>query len=492
MSSPPEIRCRASQMPLPGKTPPAPRRPEAQPHHTTLPTRVLIPSGVLGLGFERDALRRGLARAPHAIVIDGGSTDSGPFYLGAGVSKYSRASTKAEWRALMEARAEAGVPLVIGSAGTCGADAMVDWMVAITDEVAGELGQRVRVATVRSSQSPDAIAAAFDAGRLVALPDAPKIGRGDIESCRHIVALAGAEPFREALATGADIVIAGRATDTAGIAALPLMNGEHPGAAWHGAKVAECGALCSTRPMSGVVLVTVDESGFTVEPQAVGARCTPHSVSAHMLYENADPFVLTEPGGALDVTHARYRPIDDRSVRVTGSEWLPSDRYTVKLEGAGLAGFQTTALVLLRNRRYVENAGRWVERLGRFLADEIPARTGVAARDFALDFRIIGRDAALGVLETRTGDANEVGILCMVTADTQETAHEIAKLANPFLLHFPLTDDEELPTFAFPYSPAETDRGPLYEFRLNHALVLDDPMSAFTLDTLELGGDAPR
>ncbi|MCY4220721.1 MAG: hypothetical protein OXD35_03585, partial [Thiotrichales bacterium] len=108
MSSPPEIRYRASQMPLPGKTPPAPRRPEAQPHHTTLPTRVLIPSGVLGLGFERDALRRGLARAPHAIVIDGGSTDSGPFYLGAGVSKYSHASTKAEWRALMEARAEAG------------------------------------------------------------------------------------------------------------------------------------------------------------------------------------------------------------------------------------------------------------------------------------------------------------------------------------------------------------------------------------------------
>ncbi len=145
-----------------------------------MPTRVLIPSGVLGLGFEREALRRGLARAPHAIVIDGGSTDSGPFYLGAGVSKYSRASTKAEWRALMEARAEAGVPLVIGSAGTCGTDAMVDWMVAITDEVAGEIGQRVRVATIRSSQPPGAMADAFAAGRLVALPDAPGIGRGDI------------------------------------------------------------------------------------------------------------------------------------------------------------------------------------------------------------------------------------------------------------------------------------------------------------------------
>lgn len=457
-----------------------------------MPTRVLIPSGVLGLGFDRDALGRGIAARPDAIAIDGGSTDSGPFYLGSGVSKYSRASTRAEWRILMEARAEAGVPLVIGSSGTCGTDGIVDWMTAITEEVAEELGQRVRVTTVKSSQSPRKVAAAFDAGRTIALPDAPATDRSGIESCGNIVALAGTEPIGEALATGAEIVIAGRATDTAGIAALPLANGEHPGAAWHAAKVAECGALCSTRPMSGVVMVTVDESGFCVEPLASDARCTPHSVSAHMLYENADPFLLTEPGGALDVSRARYRAIDDRSVRVTGSEWIRSDTYSVKLEGAGLAGFQTMLMAVIRNRRYVENAGRWVDRLERFLNAQITDRTGFGNQEFALEFRIIGRDAALGELETRQGDANEIGVLCMVTADAQEKAHDIAKLANPFLLHFPLTDDEELPTFAFPFSPAETDRGPLYEFRLNHALVLDDPMSAFTLDTLELGRRASR
>ena len=190
-----------------------------------MPTRVLIPSGVLGLGFDREALGRGIAARPDAIVIDGGSTDSGPFYLGSGVSKYSRASTRAEWRTLMEVRAEAGVPLVIGSSGTCGTDGMVDWMTAITEEVAEELGQRVRVATVKSSQAPGDVAAAFDAGRTIALADAPQIGRGDIESCENIVALAGTEPIAAALATGADIVIAGRATDTAGIAALPLANG---------------------------------------------------------------------------------------------------------------------------------------------------------------------------------------------------------------------------------------------------------------------------
>ena len=58
--------------------------------------RVLIPSGALGLGYDKTALERGIAAKPDIIAIDGGSTDSGPSYLGRGVSKYSRASTKVE------------------------------------------------------------------------------------------------------------------------------------------------------------------------------------------------------------------------------------------------------------------------------------------------------------------------------------------------------------------------------------------------------------
>jgi len=39
--------------------------------------KVLIPSGALGIGFDRDALANGLAERPDIIAIDGGSTDSG-------------------------------------------------------------------------------------------------------------------------------------------------------------------------------------------------------------------------------------------------------------------------------------------------------------------------------------------------------------------------------------------------------------------------------
>ena len=41
-----------------------------------------------------------------------------------------------------------------------------------------------------------------------------------------------------------------------------------------------------------------------------------------------------------------------------------------------------------------------------------------------------------------------------------------------------------MPTFAFPFSPAEIDRGPVYEFCLNHVMWLDDPMDAFSLEVL--------
>jgi hypothetical protein len=451
-----------------------------------MPTRVLVPTGALGITFDRAALARGIAAKPDIIAVDGGSTDSGPFSLGSGTSKYSRAATKSEWRDLMVARAEAGVPLVVGTSGTCGTDSTVDWMYDITREIAAELGQRIKVARLYSSQPADRVTKALAAGRVQPLSPAPPISAETLATMRNIVALAGAEQVQAALATGADIVIAGRTTDTAIISALPLARGEHAGAAWHGAKVGECGALCTTNPTGGVVLIEFDREGFTVEPLVEGAICTPDSVSAHMLYENSDPFILYEPGGHLDVTAARYAALDGRCVRVTGSRWVPG-RYTVKLEGAALVGYQTSILAVLRDHRYVANAQRWVDELHAYLTDQIAKRMGLGAEAYALEFRLIGMNSALGDMENRQGEPVEVGVLGLITAPTAELAEEIGKLINPYVLHYPLTKDEELPTFAFPYSPAQSERGPFYEFALNHIMELADPMEAFRLEVSEVG-----
>ncbi len=447
--------------------------------------KVLIPCGALGLGYDRAALARGVSEGPDIIAIDGGSTDSGPHYLGTGTSKYSRQSTKAQWRELLEARAQAGVPLVIGTAGTCGADSAVDWLVDITREISREAGMALKIAVLKSGQDVDKIASAYEAGRITPLEAAPEISPDVIKSCTNIVALAGAEQVQAALATGADVVIAGRTTDTAIIAALPLARGCHAGAAWHGAKVGECGAMATTNYSTGTIMAEFDEAGFTITPMAEGVQATPRTVSAHMLYENSDPYVLFEPGGHLDVRGAEYHAVDDRQVQVTGSEWHVSDRYTVKLEGARRAGFQVVSLVTVRDAHYVANIHAWC-------ADIVDKCTAKARRetngDFHIELRVTGGDATLGGLENNERVGSEVGVTGIVTAESEELAMEVAKILNPFLLHHPLTATEEMPTFAFPFSPPEMPRGAIHEFCLNHVMELNDPMEAFRLSVIEVGG----
>ena len=446
--------------------------------------RVLIPSGALGLGWEEAALNRGIANNPDLIAEDGGSTDSGPSYLGRGVSKYARTSTKLEWATLIEAARRAGCPLLVGSAGTCGSDSAVDWLVDITKEVLAEQNATAKIAVLKSGQAGDTISKALAEGDITPLSPAPEIDAALIEACTNIVALAGVEQVQAALDTGADIIIAGRATDTANIAALPIARGVDPGLAWHAAKIGECGALCATNPQSGVLQIDWDGDGFTITPLGEGAQASPHTVSAHMLYENSDPFLLHEPGGTLDVTHAQYAALDDSQVRVTGSVWKPANDYTVKLEGARIAGYQTIVMALVRSKRYVANIETWAADCARVCKERAIKRTDATEDDLSIEIRLIGKNATMGELETRVGDPVEIGAMGIVTAKTQEMAAEIAKLLNPLLLHHPLTREESQPTFAFPFSPAEIDRGPVYEFCLNHVMRLSDPMDAFKLEVI--------
>ncbi len=76
-------------------------------------------------------------------------------------------------------------------------------------------------------------------------------------------------------------------------------------------------------------------------------------------------------------------------------------------------------------------------------------------------------------------------MLFVATAETQEIATQIAKSCNPYFFHFPVVPDKELPSYGFAFSPADIERGQVFEFKLNHVVEVDDPMALTRLKWLE-------
>jgi hypothetical protein len=50
----------------------------------------------------------------------------------------------------------------------------------------------------------------------------------------------------------------------------------------------------------------------------------------------------------------------------------------------------------------------------------------------------------------------------------------------------PLPEMTHLPSYAFPFSPAEIERGPSYEFVLNHAVIVESESELFRTVTTEV------
>lgn len=438
-------------------------------------TRVLVPVGMLGGGFPAESIERGIDAGADAIAVDGGSTDSGPYYLGAAQPKTTDEAVTRDLRLLLRAGGDAGIPVIVGSCGTSGTDAGVDWVAGIVRSIAQQEHLQLRAASIKSELERDVLREYLRADRIRPLAPSGPLDATTLQRCEHVVGLMGHEPIAAALAQGADVVLAGRATDTALLAALPLMRGAPAGPTWHAAKVAECGGFCTTSPRGGGVLVELDDDGFTVEPLMPDVACTPQSVAAHMLYENADPFRMREPGGWLDASAAVYCALDDRRVRVTGAVFDEAEQYTMKIEGAGVTGYQSISLVGIRDPEVLANIQSWHDTLIAFLRDGIKRVLELAPTEYALELRCYGWNAVLGDLEDADVVPREVGATLVVTAQDQATAHKIAKYANPYLLHMPLPGMTHMPSYAFMSSPAEFDRGAVYEFLLNHAVEVDTP-----------------
>lgn len=451
--------------------------------------RVIVPCGSLGAGVDEAEVARGLALGAQAIATDAGSTDSGAAYLALGKSKNNRGSVKRDLTILMKAQAKAGIPILIGTSGQAGGDLNLDWTRDIVLEIAAELGMSPRIALLRSEQSRARVKGLNAEGRVRPLPPLGPLEDAAVDACDHIVAVMGVEPFLAALEGGADIVLGGRTTDPAVIASFPIWKGAPWGPAWHAGKTAECGAQCAQEREGSGVLLTIRTHGFDVEPLSERNHCTIQSVSAHMLYENTDPFRLTEPGGIVDVTNANYEQSSSRAVTVTGSRWEPRP-YTMKLEGAGGGRYQTLMLVGVQDPDVLADIDgfhdRMLEALYQRTRRSIPADE---LGDFHISLRMYGWNAVTGRAPAPgTASPPELGILFVATAATQELANAIAQACNAYFFHYPAVMDKELPSYGFAFTPADVPRGRIYEFKLNHVVEVEDPMELVRLEWIDPAG----
>ena len=220
------------------------------------------------------------------------------------------------------------------------------------------------------------------------------------------------------------------------------------------------------------------------------ARCTPQSVASHTLYENADPFLITEPDGVLDTRDAQYTALNDRAVRVHGSRYHKSDAVTIKLEGAELAGYQSIIIAGVREPFIIRQLDDWLAGMHLKFADRVHELFGgaVGPDAYAIRVRVYGRDGVMGKLEPRKGEiGHEVGLLFTVTTAQQTTSQAIAKSFAHFALHYPIPEWQGLISgLAFPFTPAEMAKGAVYRFNLNHAVVPDTPLEMFRTEFVEV------
>ena len=450
--------------------------------------RVVSLNGLLGYGYPRASLDAALAMEPDLIGVDAGSTDPGPFYLGAGESFVSEAQVRSDLEPALCAAVERGLPLVIGTAGGAGARPHLEELVASVREIATEHALRFRMAVIAADVPEAMVLAALADGRISPCGPAHALTEKHVRSCTRVVGQMGARPLVEALESGAEVVVAGRCCDAAIFAAEPIRRGFDPGLALHMGKILECGTLAARPAGANDVLIgTIGAGSFEVIPANPERRCTPESVAAHSLYEQPDPNCFYEPEGKVDLSECEFEQTDERAVRVTGSRLEPAERPAVKLEGAALCGFRAITVAGVRDPLVIARLGE-IERSVRAAVTDAMAGT-LGADQFSLRFLRFGIDAVTEDREPApTPLPREVGLVIDAIAPTQALADRVLTLARATALHQHFDGRKTTAgNLAFPFSPSDFSGGAVYEFAIYHLMQVSDHAALFPVSFEEIG-----
>lgn len=439
-------------------------------------------SGILGYGFPESSLATALTRGPDMIGVDGGSSDPGPHYLGSGKTLNSRLAMKRDLRLLLRGAVASRIPMMIGTCGGAGGEPHLNACADIVREIAREDGLRFRLALIHAEQDKAFVRNRLRDGRIRPLGGAEPMAEETVERAVRIVGLMGPEPHRAALEAGAQVILAGRGTDPAPWVALAMHRGLPEAPSWYAGKLLECACNAATPKKHDCLAAEVGPDYVEVEPANPQLRCTPLSVSVQALHENASPIVRYEPGGVLDTSDCRIEAVSDRRVRVSGMKWTPAP-YSVKLEAAEQCGYSAVTLAATRDPGLIGQLDSFIA-AAREASHAKIAALGIAPGAYEIVFRLYGKDGVMGEWEPlRAARSHEIAILAEVVGETQEIANAALALTRVTLLHgdFPGRLCKE-GNMAFPFSPSDMERGPVYRFTMQHVLETGDPLALFPID----------
>ncbi|KAI0153059.1 hypothetical protein GGR57DRAFT_154567 [Xylariaceae sp. FL1272] len=425
--------------------------------------RIVTPVGMLGYGFDEvatwdaveDSKQRGF---PTALVLDSGSTDSGPSKLALGETSCPRTSYYRDLAKLLHIVHAHKVPLIISSAGGAGTNQQVDMFVEIIKEISSQnktckFKTLVIYAEVEKDLLLNRMSAIQDNNDdlIPCGPSIPRLTKDDIARSPWIVAQMGPEPFLHTMnmEPNFDILIAGRAFDPSPYIAYAChkaqLHIDDFGSSWgqlggfaHMGKIMECGGACATPKGQGAIATVYKNGTFDIEPLDNTSRCTPISVAAHALwYEQRRPDVTFGPGGWLDMNQATYEQLDDgKSVRVHGSLFYYSttngQNYQVKLEAAKVIGYRSIFMGSFKDPILIGQLDSVLPRVKAYTKEQHSHEE----EEFKFDFHVYPK-SRLRHDPRSLIPPPEVFVIGEVIAPTQELANDVASRGKIACMHGP-------------------------------------------------------
>lgn len=448
--------------------------------------RILVPNGMLGYGFPIEDFKRGMAKQPHAIVVDSGSTDSGPQKLALGEMTCPEAAYEKELAILVPAAKEAGIPLIISSAGGDGTNQHVDLFVEIISRIAKKQDLELKIAAIHSDIPKEQVVQELMNKNVTPMYNVPELTEDDVEKATVITAQMGAEPYVALLKNKdgfPDVIVGGRTYDPSPTAAVAAYYGFDEALAWHMGKIIECGAICCV-PAGKTVLGSLRKDHFLIEPMNPKSKALPHSVAAHTLYEKSSPSRLPGPGGVLVLDDCIFEEETDRIARVSGSKFDADEEYRIKLEGAKVVGYRSITVMGLRDPILISQLDDVLDYVKTQTEKELPEESTQSQ----IIFHPYGKNAIMQDLELLSNDlGHEICVIAEVASPTQEMAQLIVNRIRTTLLHYHYPNRVATSgNIGMPFTPLEIPLGKVCQFNVYHLMKIKDPVAQFPVTIKEV------